>query len=449
MNYKKSMFNYIIDNGNELRLYNSLNGSRSLLLVRGDKCDIVRNLLNSQGNDLSSELFDELLQRGYFVADYVDEEFQREQNLNHVINPTKLHLIIMPTEDCNFRCTYCYETHEKGRMSLEVQNSIIKFVRNNIRYYTGLNIGWFGGEPLEALDIIRYLSKELIKICDIARKPYRAGITTNAYSLSADVYKELYKLRVYEYQISIDGLREEHDKLRKLKDGSGTFDNIINNIKEIKKIKDIAATQIVIRTNFTKSIAARLSEYFEFYNQLLAGDNRFTVQINLASDWGGTQVKKISDDLMDLNDYVDIFGRIIDYVSQCGSDLDFAYHLEEINPGEAKCYAGKRNTYCIGSDAKIYKCTESFDMPENNVGVLLSNGNMKLDAYYLSLWENTGRISNIEKCKACSFSGCCLYSPCPRNTISSKEHLPTCSRTKINLRNIINILNNKYFTVIE
>ena len=48
------------------------------------------------------------------------------------------------------------------KMSEAVQNSIIKFVQKNIRYYTELNVGWFGGEPLEALDVVENLSKRLI-----------------------------------------------------------------------------------------------------------------------------------------------------------------------------------------------------------------------------------------------------------------------------------------------
>lgn len=445
MKYKKSMFNNIIDNGNELRLYNSLNGANSLILVESSKYNDVKNIFNDHSKYLDSELFSLLLKHGYFVPDYIDEEVLRERNLSHVVNQTKLHLVIMPTEECNFRCSYCYETHEKGKMTCEVQDSIIKFVRKNIKDYTGLNVGWFGGEPLEAIDVIRYLSKEFIKICDTARKPFRAGMTTNAYALNADLYRELYKLHVYEYQISIDGLKEEHDKLRKMKDGSGTFDRIIKNIREIKAIDDIKASEIIIRTNFTKSIAKKLPEYVEFYNDLLSNDSRFKIQINMASDWGGDDVKNISDDLFDLKEYVNVFEKIMDI----DNNIDFSYHLDELTPGAFKCYAGKRNTYCIGSDAKIYKCTESFDMPENNIGVLLPNGVLDINEYYLSLWENTARISNIEKCRNCSFSGCCLYSPCPRNTISSKDGTPKCSRVKSNLKNVINILNKKYFIKVK
>ena len=444
--YKKSMFNYLLDDGNQLKLYNSLNGDNSLLIIRGEQYENAKQIFsNDVIEDTSDELVNRLIRYGYFIPDDIQEDVLIEQNLNDVVNNPKLHLVIMPTEDCNFRCVYCYENHKKGKMTFETQEAIVKFVRHNIKNYTGLNVGWFGGEPLEALDVIKYLSEEFIKICKVARKPYRAGITTNAYNLSADVYRELYRLHVYEYQISIDGLKEEHDSLRKLKDGGGSFDKIVGNIRAIKDITDIKASDIVIRTNFTKTIASRLPEYVEFYENLLGGDPRFSIQINMASDWGGDDVKSISNDLFDVKDYIEVFNRL----KTLSKSINFSFHLQELNPGEFKCYAGKRNAYCIGSDAKLYKCTESFDMPENNIGVLLPSGKMQINSYYESLWVNAARISKLDKCKKCSYSGCCLFSPCPRNTIENRGKYPICPRTKTNVKNIVDILDDSHFTIIE
>lgn len=443
-----SKFNYVIDNGSSLRLYNSLGGENSLLLIKEKYYEKVKEILNERSElnlDFISKELQVLKKYGYIVPESVNENLLRERNLNDVVNPSNLHLIIMPTEDCNLRCTYCYETHEKGKMSSEIVESIIKYVRNNIKYYTGLNVGWFGGEPLEALDIIQYLSENFIEICKVARKNYRAGITTNAYNLTVDTYRLLYKLHVYEYQISIDGLKKEHDELRKKKDGSGTFDRIIQNIRDIKEVKEIAASNIVLRTNFTKKIGNRLDEYILFFDDLISDDSRFTLQLNKASDWGGDSVKEITDELFDVQDFI----HLCDKINAIPNNIDFSYHLEELNPGDFNCYAGKRNSYCIGSDAKIYKCTESFDLNENNIGVLHSDGSMEIDRYLESLWVNTADIAETTKCQNCSYSGCCLYSPCPRNTITSKTHVPVCPRTKGNIKNILNLLDETKFTVLD
>ena len=107
------------------------------------------------------------------MPEYVDEILLRERKLMDIVNYSKLYLVIMPTEQCNFRCEYCYETHEKGKMSKKTQDALIRYVQKNIYRYTGLNVGWFGGEPLEALDVIEYLSQNFMKICKVAKKPYK------------------------------------------------------------------------------------------------------------------------------------------------------------------------------------------------------------------------------------------------------------------------------------
>ena len=173
MQYKTSQYTYFIeDNSGSLRLYNSLRGSKSLFIVN----PLLKTKIYTILNDCASSKWNndadflKLYQNGFIVDEETNEISIGETTKNDVVNYPGLMLTIMPTEDCSFRCVYCYEDHKKGKMSKTVQNSIIKFVQKNIRYYTELNVGWFGGEPLDALDVIENLSKRLIDICNVARK---------------------------------------------------------------------------------------------------------------------------------------------------------------------------------------------------------------------------------------------------------------------------------------
>ncbi|TOB11935.1 radical SAM protein, partial [Vibrio parahaemolyticus] len=69
------------------------------------------------------------------------------------LSPRGLQLIIFPTEKCNFRCTYCYEKFEVGRMSNELIQGIKKFLEVRIPELDRLVISWFGGEPLLAKEV--------------------------------------------------------------------------------------------------------------------------------------------------------------------------------------------------------------------------------------------------------------------------------------------------------
>jgi len=49
-----------------------------------------------------------------------------------------------------------------------------------------LEISWFGGEPLLALDVITEISKHALDVAKTEGFPFRSGMTTNGYFLDQD-----------------------------------------------------------------------------------------------------------------------------------------------------------------------------------------------------------------------------------------------------------------------
>ena len=66
------------------------------------------------------------------------------------------------------------------------------------------------------------------------KKPLISSMTTNGYFLDCATFEKLSAYNLIDIQITIDGLKQTHDMQRVLKDGSPTFDKIINNLIEIK-----------------------------------------------------------------------------------------------------------------------------------------------------------------------------------------------------------------------
>lgn len=145
-----------------------------------------------------------------------------------------LQLILLVHEDCNFRCTYCYEKFEKGAMSKEIAESIIRFIEKDVtenrEKYDKIQLFWFGGEPLLNLKIIEFLSNKILQIAEENDLEYSSDITTNGYLLNSRVFQRLVSLKINSFQITIDGTQEYHDKQRVLKNGQGTYTRIIKNL---------------------------------------------------------------------------------------------------------------------------------------------------------------------------------------------------------------------------
>ncbi len=445
--YKPSMFNIVhkCDNGN-LRLFNSYEGLRSLVEVDIDKKDYVSDLLSKSElhcPENNAEIFDKLVELGYIIPKATDEKVKRALRLNDVINRKELSLMILPTEQCNFRCKYCYEEFSKGKMSKQLQSSLIKFVQKNIQHYTGLNVSWFGGEPLEALDVIENLSSKFIKICDIAKKPYLSSMTTNAYNLSLENFKLLHRLKVFYYQITLDGLKETHDNQRPHMEGHGTFDSIISNLTSIKNEMDSQFFTIVLRTNFSNDIYQRIDEYIDFLDRHFSNDKRFNISAHLASNWGGERAKEFESHVLKSS----VFSDILKAFSAKSDTLNFDSHLQDLAPSRMLCYANYRNSYIVGSDGSIYKCSANFTNPNNIIGHIDENGEMKIDESKHALWI-CNQSMDSELCTNCSFSACCFGRACPSKHIFNPDTKMNCPRTKLFIQDLMEMFSKEVFAKI-
>ena len=441
LKYKPSKFNYCqkCKNG-ELLLYNSAQGTYSLSRVLANKSDSIVEILK-YGSDNEFEDIRFLLERGFIVPYEENEDTLLKLRTMELVMDSVMHLIILPTEQCNFRCKYCYETFKKGKMEEAIQESIVKYVRKNIHKHTGLSVSWFGGEPLEALDVVVKLSQEFQKICKVAKRPYFANMTTNGYDLTLETYKKLYNLAVYNYQITIDGLEEEHDKQRPLANGQSTFATIIQNLLDIKNGIRKSNASFIIRTNFTKQIFEDIERFLVFYSKTFNDDARFSFYIHMASDWGGERVCSFSNEMLSKSQYRNIISSIINHRIQ----LNYTSHYSHLNYQSCMCYASRRNSIVIGSDAKVYKCTGDFEFEENNVGKITLNGKLQYNQNYY-LW--LGGINDVEdKCKNCFYGACCLSNNCPAVRVRGLSH-DTCSFEKENLGLFLQLFNKNHFSVL-
>lgn len=143
--------------------------------------------------------------------------------------------------DCNLRCRYCFADegayHAKREfMSLETAKAAIDFLIENSGNRKILETDFFGGEPLMNFDVVKqtvYYAKE-----QAAKrgKKFLFTLTTNGLLLKDDVAKFLNE-EMENVVLSIDGRKEVHDAVRKTANGKGSFDLVIENLKNFVKIR--------------------------------------------------------------------------------------------------------------------------------------------------------------------------------------------------------------------
>lgn len=111
---KPSRFNVISRGTEDVKLYNSFTGK--IVKFTGEDTDDLLHTIRTKEINYSetNRLVDFLVDEKFLINSEIDE-FRKAtaQKVRKLSEDRTLNLIIMPNEDCNFRCVYCYEDFEK------------------------------------------------------------------------------------------------------------------------------------------------------------------------------------------------------------------------------------------------------------------------------------------------------------------------------------------------
>ncbi|MCL2717616.1 MAG: radical SAM protein [Lachnospiraceae bacterium] len=411
--YKPSKFNYFTNDISEgLLLYNSFNDSYAKV-TKENKDETIsilssKTIMLNEGNEVKIKA---LTEKGFLIDEKIDENQKLNMLIAETVNGSELSLTILPTEQCNFRCKYCYEDFKRGKMTDVVQESLVRYVKKNIHKYSALNVSWFGGEPLVAFDVIENLSGKFIEICKKTKRKYSANMVTNGYLLTLDNFRKLLKYKVLAYQLTIDGLKETQDYQKPLVGGGGTFDRVIENLLAIKNNVKTGIFSIMIRTNFTKEIYEQIDEYIDFYHEHFGDDKRFGFFIRPASNFGGDRVKEMYSSFLGDGGILEICDKFV--------KNDKALALMNnifLRPGANICYAAHPTKFVIDSEGGVRKCSCNLDDDNyNKIGHLTENGEMGIDADKHSKWFFSFERDKI--CSQCFLLPTCLQNNCPEKRI--------------------------------
>lgn len=232
----KSYFNFVQkvkNSDNEYTLYNSRTGCFSLL----DEYH-YHQYLDYPDEEISDvEFLNQLLSYGYIVSNH-EEEYDRIrfQMYQAKFSSSILSLVIAPTMNCNFACTYCYEKNQLNDclISEEIQDAIIAYLEAHSGVIRNLKIEWYGGEPLLATEVINRMNERIQFICTSNNIQCSEQMITNGYLLDREHIEFLNNNKINKIQVTLDGIAATHDSRRMLKTGKGTYSQIMENLKLCK-----------------------------------------------------------------------------------------------------------------------------------------------------------------------------------------------------------------------
>jgi uncharacterized protein len=222
---------------------------------KGSAIRVPASLLSSIEDDTLSENNRETLARlGFLVSDTEMEKtelleaFAEANRLN-----TKFTAQVVLNLDCNLSCTYCYEGGMKGRsyMSIDTASLLAELAESGyIEHGKGVDLCFYGGEPLMSQDLIVSISERLQNAAAAKGTTYSFNMVTNGTLLTSLMVEKLLPLGFTGAKVTLDGPRENHDRFRPFVSGKGSFDLIVANMKEVCGLTDIQVGGNYTRENY-------------------------------------------------------------------------------------------------------------------------------------------------------------------------------------------------------
>lgn len=321
------------------------------------------------------------------------------------LDPRRLELILYPTEQCNFRCTYCYEDFLLGKMPPEVISGVKRLISERVANIQLLEFSWFGGEPLAAKDVMFELCEYAVAACASHGVRLAGQVTTNGYFLDVDTARRLQGYGQGSYQISIDGYGAAHDRTRKLMSGGGTFERIWSNMLALRD-SDIQF-HILFRIHLTSDNLASMEQLGHVMRKEFLHDSRFAVFLKTIENLGNDAANAIMIPKAEREaayrrlavafglapaGAAEAAGAPPGDAAKAGGDATGAAPAtpqpapRSREPLPTVCYAARPNSLAIRANGAVQKCTVMMNDDRNHLGQLGADGKMTLDRGKMAFW---------------------------------------------------------------
>ena len=406
---KLSKYNIFHNQNGKIYLFNQF--SKALLEIDAELYDALTELDLSRIPQDIQKILDKC---GFLVDNNTDESYKlRYANMINRYNSNLLRLTILPTINCNFRCWYCYEQHKVSKMEEKNMKQILQFAKNEIetKHIENVILDWFGGEPLLRFSQIVYpFSKELRNWCERKKLKMNIIMTTNGSLINEDMAIKMNEIGLNQLQITLDGGREYHNKVRYSHAIRDSYKVIVNNIHLLCKILD--NPNIELRINYTaENIDSTFSILDDFDEKI-----RKYIQISPHIVWQES-------------DKMSILSPKISILNKMAYEKGYNIRTPTLDISCMSCYTDNMEQFVINYDMKVYKCTARDFTEKYCVGKITEEGKFVPNELYYKYYIASSPFI-CKKCLDCNLLPSCLYSlSCLQKKIEKVQ--PECDKNTI------------------
>lgn len=382
-----------------------------------------------------------LADRGYLTEQSDEEEQHLVGEVAAVLHDaaaTRPSFLALPTLDCNYRCTYCFERpvqlnlrRRDSRRHPELELLDIKAAhsarnvvmtpavadamfaamdearRNHGDEREHPKVVLYGGEPLDAANepVVRYI------VGEGARRGYTFSAITNGHHV--DRFLDLFGPGLIEQvQISIDGPERIHDARRIALGGQGSFNTVIRNTA---LLLDRGGVLVQIRVHLD-------STNVQYFEELLAqfedigwlGHPDVLIYANTTYKMSPGAPVAVDLELDEIDDRLRHLARAHRNLMLNAPAINMrAKWLPELLRGNQVPVQGNYCTantgqYVFAPDGHVYSCWESVGKADSRIGTFYRDGvaGLELDPEASGRWFGR-HVGLIPECRSCPMALLC------------------------------------------
>lgn len=436
---------FIDYNKNEMIMINLINGATDII-----EKDIYKKIINNEFDELDESIIKAMLKRKYLFKSekdynkFIEELDTRIEELEKKATPN---FLVVPSYACNLHCIYCYEQtymiqgttkiDPKEMVDLQfdrIDQIMEAYERKYGKTEDDIRITIMGGEPLLKcnLDTVSYIFEKA------KERGYTVDIVSNGVDLNCyiDLFNK-YKDTLDHIQITVDGVKEIHDKRRIFHDGRGSFDLIMNNIK-LAIENDVL---IILRVNVDSTNIKELSQLADMLVEKFNYNEKLKPYLYILQDGGCSGESNIVNEKIGIetifelehkNPNMKIFRKKFhpeNFIESIFNDVPY-------QPVLRHCGAAK-NQFILDCKSNIYKCWHGIGNNGYRVGTFYPK--YELDYDKINAWFDRS-VKVIPKCKNCKYRYIC-GTGCPAAKHMSEENMdvkgPSCVDYKELIKTII------------
>lgn len=272
--------------------------------------------------------------------------------------PKTLGVWLHLTNQCNLRCTYCFVHKSRASMNLKTAHLTLKkvFSLAGKHGYQNITLKFSGGEALLELKKMEKMVGMAQRYAKINKLKCRLVLLTNGILINQKV-AEFLKKHHFTVAVSLDGLKEDHDKTRIFPNGKGSFNDTYRGIEILR--------QAGVRFNVTVTISRQnIKNLPEIAHFLLKQKIPFIFNFVRENEGYTVEAKNENKELIK---YLRRAYRVIGDNLPVTSIIDNL--LDRVNfkqPHLHPCGVG-RNYLVVRHDGKIASCQMTLDKPIGSI----------------------------------------------------------------------------------